>query len=746
MLSRSATVKLKAILVIDLIIIAVAAGVYFYLQDQGLVSGAEKPAEYVYTDLKISPHEVYAGEAVVISVNVTNIGDREGNLTVNLEINEVIKDTANITLSGNYTSEIVEFTYIEMVDGTYNVKVGDLTGEFVVKEAPPEFSKIILSGLKLNPYEAWPDDPVTVTVNAQNPTSEVDTMMIKISVDEVVVQSQVISMAGGATQTFEFIVNVTSEGKHTIKVNTLSATLTIVPKGYHTLTINRSGGGSKSLPFTLNGEQLQTPYTAVLPEGQYTLSVPNPFDVGTGVLEFSYWSDGVTTATRTFTLDKKLIIVATYTLISGYASCPSLYYWDGTDYVYVTEVSNAGWLGYIDYITPDGEVVFGGGNPWDHIKLDSTKLAIKDVDGDGYFDLVLFQQWDEIFYLDAAYMVVVDHPIGTDVYATMPNYINQVFNGQIYTVNKNNILTPISAVNEKGENVLANILQIDGIFTPGQNGIESPAWNNITLNQLTLNLGDLSNAEQIKLVMHGMVDWGAPEPYYTLIDLFKEAATQGLIKQNTQIYPAPYMEVKDANGNWIRVPQDKQMPHPSDYVPRSFVVDLTGVFPEGITNYELRITNFFNVTFDYIGIDVSKQEPIIIQTIKPTAILEPLDFGMTASTASGSFTRYGDVTALLAEADDMYIIGMQGDKVSMKFNADTLEPVPEGMERDYFLFVACWFKDPPGNWGYEFDFTVNPLPFIAMSGFPYPSTESYPYDAVHLAYLQQYNTRIIAPP
>jgi hypothetical protein len=744
--SRSAVVKLKAILVIDLIIIAAAAGAYLYLQDQGLVSGSEKPAEYVYSDLKINPTEVYAGEAVVISVNITNIGDREGNLTVNLEINEVIKDTANITLSGNYTSEIVEFTYIEMVDGNYNVKIGDLTGDFVIKEAPPEFSKIILSGLKLSPYEAWPGEPVKVTVNAQNPTAEEDTMMMKITIDDVVVQSQIVSMAGGASQIFEFTVNATSEGKHTIKVNTLSGTLTVVPEGHHTLTINRSGGGSKSLPFTLNGEDLQTPYMAVLPEGVYSLSVPNPYDVGTGVLEFSYWSDGVTSQSRTFTLDKKTILVATYTLISGYASCPSLYYWDGTEYVYVTEVANAGWLGYIDYITPDGEVVFGGGNPWDHIKLDNSKLAIKDVDGDSYFDIVLFQQWDEIFYLDAAYMVVVDHPIGTDVYATMPNYINQVFNGQIYTVDKNNILTPISATNEKGENVLANILELDGLFTPGENGIESPAWNNITLNQLTLNLGDLSDAEQIKLVMDGMVDWGPAEPYYTLIDLFKEAAAQGFIQVDTQIYPAPYMEVKDVNGNWVRVSQDKQMPHPSDYVSRSFVVDLTGVFPEGITDYELRITNFFNVTFDYIGIDVSAQENITIQTIKPTAVLDPTEFGQTLSTSSGNFTRYGNVTSVLQEADDMYVIGRQGDKVSLKFFTDNLSELEEGMERDYFMFIACWFKDPPGNWGYEFDFTVDPLPYRAMSGFPYPNTESYPYDAAHLAYLQQYNTRVIAFP
>jgi hypothetical protein len=32
---------------------------------------------------------------------------------------------------------------------------------------------------------------------------------------------------------------------------------------------------------------------------------------------------------------------------------------------------------------------------------------------------------------------------------------------------------------------------------------------------------------------------------------------------------------------------------------------------------------------------------------------------------------------------------------------------------------------------------------LAMSGYPYTSAESYPYDAAHLAYIAQYNTRII---
>jgi hypothetical protein len=374
--------------------------------------------------------------------------------------------------------------------------------------------------------------------------------------------------------------------------------------------------------------------------------------------------------------------------------------------------------------------------------LDKSQLAARD----GYYDLVLFQQWDEIFYLDAAYLMVVDHPIGTDVYSTMVNYVNQAFNGQIYTVSKNNLLTPISAINEKGEDVLSYISQLDGIFTPGNNGLASPSWDNITLNQLTLNLGDLSGAQEIKLVINGMVDWGTPEPYYDWVDGFKKAFAEGLVPNGTQIYPAPYMEVMDASGNWVRVPKDKQMPTPSDYVSRSFVVDLTGLFPAGVSEYQIRITNFFNVTFDYIGIDTTPQENITVQRINPTATLDPLDFGITASTASGSFTRYGDVTQLLLDADDMFVIGMQGDKVSLKFPTADLPPLEDGMERDVFLFVACWFKDPPGNWGYGFEFTVYPLPFRSMSGFPYPSTESYPYDSEHLAYLLEYNTRVINVP
>ena len=92
-----------------------------------------------------------------------------------------------------------------------------------------------------------------------------------------------------------------------------------------------------------------------------------------------------------------------------------------------------------------GTIIVQRRNPWDYVKLNPSLLAVKTVGGTGCYDMTLAQQWDELFYSDTAYMVVVDHPAGTDVYTTMSNYVNQAFNGQIYTINPNNLLTPVSA-------------------------------------------------------------------------------------------------------------------------------------------------------------------------------------------------------------------------------------------------------------------------------------------------------------
>ncbi len=739
MLSRSAVVKLKAVLIIDLIIVGAAIGAYFYLQDQGVIAGPLKPANLVLSDFQISPTSAYIGDTIQISANVTNYGDVDGNATYSLQINGVEKDALNVTLASQM-SQLLEFNDIENTPGTYTVVLGNGTGTFTVKEPPPDTSKIVLSNYKATPYETWPGKDTNITVTATNTSPDPDSIYIRVTVDGVLFTSKMVEMDGGATQTLSFPVNATDEGKHVVLVNSLRGTFTIVKEGYHTVTINRSGGGSKPLPMTLNGEELNTPYIALLAVGTYSLSVPSPFNVGTGVLAFTSWSDGVSSPSRTFTVsDDRLILVVTYTVISGYASCPSLYTWNGTGYSYVTDISNPGWLGYISYVKNDGTMVFGGGNPYDYVKLDKTQLAPKN----GHFDLTLAQQWDELFYLDQTYMLVVDHPAGTDAYTSMTNYLNKGETGQIYTVTSSPLKSPVAATNEKGQNILSYILTKDGVFTPGINGIESTSWDNIQKNQLTIDLGDLSGSQAVKLVITGMVDWGSADVYYQYLGLFKAAAAKGLVPNGTEVMPAPYLEVQAANGSWIRAPQDRQIPLPSDYNARTFTVDLTGLFPADVSDYKVRFTNFWNVTFDYIGIDTTAQASISVQKLSPSSATMSQWWTDVNSSSTGAFTRYGDVTPLMQNADDMFAVGRQGDQVNLQFSAENLTEPAEGMVRDYFFVVACWFKDPPGAWGYEFTFTVNPMPFLGMTGFPYTTAEHYPTDAAHLEYIAKYNTRII---
>jgi hypothetical protein len=717
-----------------------------------------KPAEFQVTNLNVNPSSAIAGEFVEISVKVTNVGEESGTYTVNLNIDGKRRDTKDVTLAGQ-AIDIVKFEVSETQTGIHTIEVDSIIGSFNVEAPIVASNKIDLLRVFVKPYEIWEGETVTVTVKANNTANEEETLGVRLLVEnEVIATKQATLAAGESNGTIEFTVTAGPSNSETTKgyaveiinlgnqSDRLKGYFVVAPNGFHTLAINRAGGGSKPMIFTLNGVTYETPWVRLMPLGEYSISTNKTVDVGTGIVEFDHWQDGVTSESRTITLDRFLSVLAHYIVISGYASCPSLYYWNGTDYVYVTEVSNAGWLGYIDYIEDDGDIVFGGGNPWDHVKLDANQLQTKTENGQEYYDIVLFQQWDEIFYMDTVYMVVVDHPNDVDAYSTMVNYVNRGFYGQIYTVEGDNLLKPISAINENGENVLAHIAEQDGVFTPAINGVESPSWDKIEVNQLTIDLGDLSGAQEIKLVINGMVDWGPAGPYYEWIDQFKTAASQGLVLNGTQINPPSFMEVIDSQGNWIQVPQDRQMPIPGDYVPRTFSVDMNGLFPEEVNEYKIRITNFWNVTFDYIGIDVSPQEEITVTEILPEATLEQLTFADTTSTASGMFTKYGDVTKLLLEADDMYAIGMQGDRIALKFPTSNLLPLEDGTERSYFLYVASWFKDHVGNWGYGFDFTVDPFPFRNMSGFPYPDTESYPTSEEYTQYIKEWNTRAVNMP
>ncbi len=110
---------------------------------------------------------------------------------------------------------------------------------------------------------------------------------------------------------------------------------------------------------------------------------------------------------------------------------------------------------------------------------------------------------------------------------------------------------------------------------------------------------------------------------------------------------------------------------------------------------------------------------------------------------AGAYTRYGQVRPLLESADDRFAILGAGDEVTLCFPQSAFGPIPPGCTRSFLLKTDSFCKDMDLYTGGSA--SVDPLPFHAMSTYPYGPAERYPESAEFVRYRREYNTRIIAP-
>lgn len=106
----------------------------------------------------------------------------------------------------------------------------------------------------------------------------------------------------------------------------------------------------------------------------------------------------------------------------------------------------------------------------------------------------------------------------------------------------------------------------------------------------------------------------------------------------------------------------------------------------------------------------------------------------------GTFTRYGDVLALLSAVDDEYAIMRHGDQITLQFPG--APPPPDGWARSVLIEADTFYKvmlDPTAT------YYVEPLPFHGMLQYPYTAPQAYPSDSAHQDDIQTYNTRVINP-
>ncbi len=413
-------------------------------------------------------------------------------------------------------------------------------------------------------------------------------------------------------------------------------------------------------------------------------------------------------------------------------SCPFLYVYDGSGYQFVTDLL---WRSPLGMVTPMG--FLAAAETADYVKIPGELMKPK---GDSYSIQVTEELW-ETAYFDLVKLLVVDHPADTEIF-TDERYTPPPFpEFKIYTAKE--IRYPRIAFDHHGYDVSDALKAVDYRYAvehePGVfQGVVAPHF-------IVLDLGDVPDDQGLTLFLTGWIF-----PTDTSINLS--------LSQNPSINPAfPYLQVRDADGQWQTVINPIGIPAGKN---KTICIDLTGKFLSD--DRQVKIATDMQIYWDSAFFTIGRDDvPMRITRLSPThadlhyrgfsKMYRPTPHGPhlfdynEVETAgqwrdlAGHYTRYGEVTSLLEEIDDMYVILNAGDEMTVEFDAEGLPPLETGWKRDFILYSDGWDKD--GDINTLTSQTVAPLPFHGMSTYPYPHGEKYPETPEHLRYQLEYNTR-----
>jgi len=440
-------------------------------------------------------------------------------------------------------------------------------------------------------------------------------------------------------------------------------------------------------------------------------------------------------------------------------SCPFLYTWDGRRFAFVSDVLGTTPLGLP--MAP-GEFV-----PFDHDEYVKVRGDQLHPDG-GRLRLALTEELREVTYLDRMQLHAIDHPADVEIQPnegfTFPPFLPP----HVHTFR--DVVPPVRAVANAGtpreSDVTDRLAAVDGRYAQPfealpwvYKGLAEPWTLDLTLAETPAQRAALAAAPRIRLAMTGWFQWS-------------DASVNVAAARNPDVefeppvlwVPARPGEVGAVDG-WVATGPPLGFPAGKT---KTFVVDVTDLVRRD--DPRLRMTTTLQLSWDAIRVVLDADDaPFSDTPLEPLSaalafrgfsaplpdpsgeLPERFDWDSLAPARwnphPGRYTRYGDVLPLLGAVDDRYVIFGSGDCVSAEFDAAALPPVPEGWTRDWLLFLDGWAKDRDPNT--EAAGRVEPLPFHAMTAYPPPEGESFPWDEAHRAWDREWNTReaaLLIPP
>ncbi len=414
-------------------------------------------------------------------------------------------------------------------------------------------------------------------------------------------------------------------------------------------------------------------------------------------------------------------------------SCPMIFAWNGSKFEFIADVLGVAPLG-----ASSGDGGYFPVSSREYVSIPGEQLEPRD----GRYEIRITEELHEVSYIDQVRLVALDHPAGVDIVTNEKFKAPPFPEFRLFGVSHR--IFPISARDGNGRNMLARVLRRDRVYA---DGFRHDMAGVAEMHSLELDFGpDAARDNRAVLMLRGWIDWADGSTFMAA----SQGSKDGLV--------LPYLQVKDAAGQWRTVIEDMGVPAGE---PRTIAVDLTGKFLSA--SRAVRIVTNTCVYWDQIYLSEDTTAPTTRLTAMDAesanlslrgfsrAVVDPrheqpeyYDYSEWRPAAMwnpvpGLYTRYGDVRELVTGVDDRLVIMGSGDEIRLRFDPRGLPALPSGWKRDFLVLVDGWSKDADANTA--FADSVEPLPFHGMSRYPYAASERFPDDEAHRAWRKEYNVR-----
>lgn len=420
-------------------------------------------------------------------------------------------------------------------------------------------------------------------------------------------------------------------------------------------------------------------------------------------------------------------------------SCPWLFSNDGEEIHFITDALWRSPLG----LRINSQETAGVIQTFDRVRIPGDKLQpVNNI-----YDLRVTAELWETHFFDYVNLVAVDHPIGTEIFVDE----RFVFPAPDLSTQIMSTPRPVKRViDDHGNDLTETVSQMDQNYIKP---FQKTAYQGLVKeHSLIIELDNSEGKIGDWLILSGWM-----RPTDSSINL---ALSQGSIEPPRGIK----VEIFGDNGEWEILHDDFGFPAGKL---KSILLNLENQFSER-SDRKIRLTTTTEIYWDGIfQADKVNENRFVEQSLQP--VLKELryrgfsewnraddrspklpTYSEIASTnqrwrdLEGFHTRFGDVSSLLSEIDDRYVIMNAGDELVLHF-ASLPEPA-EGYTRSFIFESDGWVKD--GDYNTEASATVLPLPYHGQADYEYSSLGTLFDDPVfkrHRIDWAQYHTRYVTP-